>query len=64
MLEHLKKITELTSIKDYNSFYQSCPIIKEENQNIAEFRLQVSDLTARIIKKGMFILGINVPERM
>ncbi|MDG2343100.1 MAG: arginine--tRNA ligase [Flavobacteriales bacterium] len=51
-------------VKAYNSFYQSCPIIKEENENLAEFRLQVSTLTANVIRKGMQILGINVPERM
>ncbi|MBM78938.1 MAG: arginine--tRNA ligase [Crocinitomicaceae bacterium] len=51
-------------VKAYNSFYQSCPILKEEDENIVEFRLKVSDLTSRIIKKGMFILGIKVPERM
>ena len=53
-----------TLVKAYNSFYQSCPIIKEENENLAEFRLQVSTLTANVIRKGMQILGINVPERM
>ena len=53
-----------TLVKSYNSFYQSCPIIKEENENLAEFRLQVSALTANVIRKGMEILGINVPERM
>ena len=53
-----------TLVKSYNSFYQSCPIIKEENENLAEFRLQVSALTANVVRKGMQILGINVPERM
>jgi arginyl-tRNA synthetase len=51
-------------VKAYNSFYQSCPIIKEENENIAEFRLQISSLTSNVIRKGMSILGIKVPERM
>lgn len=51
-------------VKSYNSFYQSCPIVKEENENKAEFRLHISTLTANIIRRGMFILGIKVPERM
>lgn len=51
-------------VKAYNSFYQSCPIIKEENENTAEFRLQISSLTSNVIQKGMSILGIKVPERM
>lgn len=51
-------------VKAYNSFYQSCPIVKEENENKAEFRLQISSLTSNVIQKGMSILGIKVPERM
>jgi arginyl-tRNA synthetase len=51
-------------VKSYNSFYQSCPIVKEENENKAEFRLQISSLTSNVIQKGMSILGIKVPERM
>jgi arginyl-tRNA synthetase len=51
-------------VKAYNSFYHSCPIVKEENENKAEFRLQISSLTSNVIQKGMSILGIKVPERM
>jgi arginyl-tRNA synthetase len=51
-------------IKLYNSFYQSVPILKEENDAIMQFRLQLSRTTAEIARCAMDILGIQVPERM
>ncbi len=50
--------------KDFNRFYQETPIFKEENQEIQRLRLQISAATARTIKEGFELLGINVPERM
>ncbi len=55
-------IYELT--KDFNHFYQTVPILKEENKELLEFRVAASALTARVIKSGMALLGIRVPERM
>ncbi|MFN3918262.1 MAG: arginine--tRNA ligase [Flavobacteriales bacterium] len=51
-------------IKLYNSFYQSVPILKEENDAVMQFRLQLSKTTAEIAKSAMSLLGIQVPERM
>lgn len=51
-------------VKDFNAFYQSVPILKEENNDLLRFRLILSETTARIIKSGMKLLGIEVPERM
>ncbi len=50
--------------KEFNRFYQETPIFKEENQEIRIFRLQLSRFIADIIKKGMELLGIQVPEKM
>ena len=50
--------------KEFNRFYQETPIFKEEDSEKRLFRLQLSSFTANIIKKGMGILGIQVPEKM
>ncbi len=55
-------IYELTKL--FNQFYNECPVLKEENNTIKEFRIKLIDSTASIIKNGMTCLGIDVPERM
>lgn len=55
-------IYELTKL--FNQFYNECPVLKEENNTIKEFRIKLIDTTASIIKNGMMCLGIDVPERM
>lgn len=49
--------------KEYNQFYHDFPILKEE-EKIRNFRLMLSLSTGNIIKTGMGLLGIEVPERM
>lgn len=50
--------------KEYNCFYADLPIFLENNPSVLAFRVALSALTAATIKKGMSLLGINVPERM
>ena len=50
--------------KEYNQFYHDCSILKEEDSNVRSFRLALSKLTAKIIKTGSALMGIQVPERM
>lgn len=50
--------------KEFNRFYQENPIFKEENESLRIIRLQLSKVCSEIIKKGMKLLGIDVPERM
>ncbi|KFF08761.1 arginine--tRNA ligase [Chryseobacterium luteum] len=50
--------------KSYNSFYQSNIILKLEDENLKQFRLNLSDLTAKTIKKSLELLGINTVNRM
>lgn len=50
--------------KEFNQFYHDCPILKEENTEIRNLRLHLSEQTGKIIKKSMNLLGIDVPERM
>lgn len=49
---------------DYNSFYHDYSILGESNEMIRSFRLTLSSAVAHIIQKGMYLLGIEVPQRM
>ncbi len=51
-------------VKMYNHFYQQVPILADENKAAVAFRLQLSEITADVVKTGMRLLGIAVPERM
>jgi len=51
-------------VKEYNQFYHDFSILKEADAEVMKFRLQLSDLTGRVIKDAMSLLGIGVPERM
>ena len=51
-------------VKEYNQFYHDFPISKEENTDLRAFRIVLSKQVAQIIKSGMDLLGIGVPERM
>ena len=53
---------ELT--KEYNQFYHDFSILKEEDEDKKLFRLVLSKTVAKIIKEGMGLLGIEMPERM
>jgi arginyl-tRNA synthetase len=51
-------------VKEYNSFYQTVPILGCENNYEKIIRTQLSAKVAKIIKSAFKLLGINVPERM
>jgi arginyl-tRNA synthetase len=51
-------------VKSYNHFYQSVPILIEQDENLKEMRLVLSANVAKVIDLAMRLLGINVPERM
>jgi arginyl-tRNA synthetase len=55
-------IYELSKL--YNKFYHEVSIIKVEDVQLKNFRLNLSAATAQVISKGMKLLGIAVPERM
>ncbi len=50
--------------KEYNQFYHDYSILREENAQARSLRLALSRCTADMIKSGMLLLGINVPDRM
>ena len=51
-------------VKEYNQFYHDFSILREENPELKYFRIVLSAAIADAIKKGMYLLGIDVPERM
>ena len=51
-------------VKSYNSFYQNNPILNQDDENVKDFRLELSALTAKTIKKGLQLLGIGTVNRM
>lgn len=51
-------------VKEYNQFYHDCSILKEEDAATRSMRLELSAVTADVIRRGMGLLGIKVPERM
>jgi len=53
-----------TLAKEFNQFYQEIPILRAEDEDIRNFRLALSRKTGEIIKNGLNLLGIEVPERM
>ena len=50
--------------KKFNQFYHEISVLKEENSDKKIFRLKLCKLTAITIKHGMWLLGIDVPDRM
>ncbi|MDO9154853.1 MAG: arginine--tRNA ligase [Paludibacter sp.] len=55
---------EYELVKEYNQFYHDFPMLKEENTHLRQFRLILSESIASVVKTGMKLLGIDVPERM
>jgi arginyl-tRNA synthetase len=51
-------------VKEYNSFYQSIPVLGAEVENEKIFRVQLSRKVGETIKAAFSLLGIDVPERM
>ncbi|MBR5725503.1 MAG: arginine--tRNA ligase [Muribaculaceae bacterium] len=50
--------------KEYNQFYHDCSILKEQDGAVRCFRQLLSDTVADVIKRGMSLLGIEMPQRM
>ncbi|MBA2709328.1 MAG: arginine--tRNA ligase [Tatlockia sp.] len=48
----------------FSSFYEACPILNQENDNLKLSRLKLAGLTSGILKKGLDLLGIQTLKRM
>ncbi len=68
MVKHLEPhrlctwLFELT--ETFNSFYQSCSVLKADDDSVRASRLKLSELTRRVIVDGLDILGIESPDKM
>ena len=51
-------------VKEYNQFYHDFPVLREEDEEKRAVRLALSAAVAQVVKNGMSLLGIEVPERM
>ncbi len=47
----------------FHAFYEACPVLKSE-EPVRSSRLALAELTARVLQKGLELLGIKVPEKM
>lgn len=48
----------------YHKFYEQCPILSNEDKTVRASRLLLSDLTAKTLRLGLDLLGINALEQM
>ena len=51
-------------VREYNQFYHDYSILRETNEEVKRLRLILSENVASVIRSGMSLLGIEVPERM
>ncbi|NMA73074.1 MAG: arginine--tRNA ligase [Bacteroidales bacterium] len=51
-------------VKEYNQFYHDYSILREPDESKRNFRLVLSANVAKIVRQGMDLLGIEVPEQM
>ncbi len=50
--------------KEFNQFYHEYSILKEEDESLKSFRLLLASTTGKVIRTGMDLLGVRVPDRM
>lgn len=58
LCDYLYELSQL-----YSSYYQNLPFLKAD-EGIRESRIKICSLTAKILKKGLYLLGIKTPERI
>ena len=48
----------------FTAFYESCPVLRAPDEETRTARLALCELTARVLERGLSLLGIEAPERM
>jgi arginyl-tRNA synthetase len=48
----------------FSSFFEGCPVLRAPDDATRDSRLALCDLTARVLARGLDMLGIEAPERM
>ncbi|MBQ7570767.1 MAG: arginine--tRNA ligase [Bacteroidaceae bacterium] len=51
-------------VKEYNQFYHDFSVLKEEDKEKQLVRLALSEAVSKVVRNGLGLLGIEVPERM
>lgn len=51
-------------VKEYNQFYHDYSVFNESNEATKQMRLALSDMVSRVVKSGMGLLGVKMPEKM
>jgi len=49
---------------DFTTFYEQCPVLRADSQEVRNSRLAIAALTLKVLLSGLDLLGIPVPERM
>jgi arginyl-tRNA synthetase len=49
---------------DFTAFYEHCPVLRAPDASTRASRLALSDVTARVLARGLHLLGIDAPEQM
>lgn len=50
--------------EDFNAFYQACPVLKADTEDLRRSRLRLADLAGRVLCDALNLLGIDAPDRM
>ncbi|MCA9093010.1 MAG: arginine--tRNA ligase [Planctomycetaceae bacterium] len=59
LAEYLYRTADL-----FTAFYENCPVQKAESDELRNSRLKLCDLTARILEKGLGLMGIRTVDQM
>ena len=51
-------------VKEYNQFYHDFSVLREEDKDKQVVRLALSEAVSKVVRNGLGLLGIEVPERM
>jgi len=49
---------------EFSTFYERCPVLRAETAEQRASRLQLCELSARVLEAGLMLLGIDAPQRM
>jgi len=50
--------------QDFTAFYEACSVLRADDERVRQSRLALCDLTARVLHRGLGLLGIDAPDRM
>jgi arginyl-tRNA synthetase len=50
--------------QDFTAFYDACPVLRADTDELRLSRLALADLAARVLAQGLDLLGIGAPDRM